>query len=998
MSAAASVGAPVIRALEIGFIIAFLVVPVLISTALKEVFNTPKDILLGCTTLGIFAVIAVEALFHQRIRLPRNRAGAFVLAFLGWAALSLAWSSDIAVASRDLGYHTSLVILFFAGFYYGREEERVDNLLHFPIAAGVLAAGFGLMQFYVLDEVVLPRVVVWPILALGAALLGFSAAVRAPDGEGDAARSGLGRAVSFAFERPVVGLAVMAGLTAGFDAETPAVLVLAFILVVLWVFVRALDPKETILTLAIRALVGIFTMLLANLIDPQLLLVLAIGMLLDESARTDESESGFLLAAGLLAVCATALRQDWNLGFLVLPGKPEEPVKIYSFMGHRNYLAGYIIAVLPLAVVRMVAAWTVVAPRDRGAWGVRLWRVTVYLTAIGLMLVTLMNTHTRGAWIGGIASLLFLVVWLLIRYRPFRLAGLVGLVVGAVGLIVVLFGWKTIEVPGLGTYSNPLNRHHQSAGRRAAETLNLHIGSAFQRALIYRTAWWIIFDHPMNCLLGTGIGTFGLNYMPAQKKVLKVPQNRKYVPAVNKSIYAHNEYWHYWSEVGLVGLGLLFGALYALLSAAHTRLREEPPGGPGLMFLGMCASLIATLVHNVFTFDFHLSYSGALFCSIAGMVLAQADGEFREYSWAALTGGTPEGRNPALVPGLALVVAGIVPMIHHLAGEAMRDHFWRNGFLKFRAQRFEEAFLDFEKAIAADPTRGEVLFDFGRSLMDSGRNQPAIKVFEQAKATFVDPANDHNIALCYYKEGKMAEAEAHYKKALELNEIYEQSLANLSYMYLASERDGEALGLLEIGSKNYPSNAAFPTSMGVVLAKQGRFPEAKVHFEKALKLNPKKASIWINAGTVYYNLGEVDEAEKAYVRALELEPNDAIGKQKLALVQLAKWGKAAKDNPNDLEIRRNYAMSLLAAGHAGPAASEARNILEAYPEDHATRYAYARALDLQGYREDARRELERLVREMPAGHALRGRVDELLRAVQAPPKPEAAPPPPREGP
>jgi Flp pilus assembly protein TadD len=189
----------------------------------------------------------------------------------------------------------------------------------------------------------------------------------------------------------------------------------------------------------------------------------------------------------------------------------------------------------------------------------------------------------------------------------------------------------------------------------------------------------------------------------------------------------------------------------------------------------------------------------------------------------------------------------------------------------------------------------------------------------------------------------MAEAEAHYRKALELNEIYEQSLANLSYMYLATERDDEALGLLAIGTKHYPGNAAFPTSMGVVLAKQGKFLEAREHFDKAVKLNPKKASIWINAGTVYYNLGDTEAAEKAYLRALELEPNDAVARQKLALTQLAKWGKAAKDNPNDLEVRRNYAMALLAAGHAGPAASETRNILEAYPEDHATRYAYAKS-------------------------------------------------------
>ena len=150
------------------------------------------------------------------------------------------------------------------------------------------------------------------------------------------------------------------------------------------------------------------------------------------------------------------------------------------------------------------------------------------------------------------------------------------------------------------------------------------------------------------------------------------------------------------------------------------------------------------------------------------------------------------------------------------------------------------------EGLSHDSTLGELLFDFGRVLMDSNdkprvkkadidkynvetikrnlnihtmyqrpefekdhsklpanedltdlnltNNFIAVSSFLEATHNFTDPANFHNIALCFYKESQRAsrpsaekkilaqKSEDFYRKAIDLNPIYAQSLSNLGYL------------------------------------------------------------------------------------------------------------------------------------------------------------------------------------------------------------------------
>lgn len=1057
MKAYEPVSQPLARGIELCLILLLLFSPLIISTQLKQVFNTPKYTFVGFLAVLLGCFYSVDCLFERRLRLPAHPASWCLIGFILFGGLSMLWASDMAVASRDFGYHASMLSIFLAAFVYGRLEDRVDNLLHFPIAAGVIAAGYGFMQYFGLDERLFRILTVWPVLTLGGGFLLVA---------------GLARSSTNFLTKPAIYLSLLAGVAAGVKA--PLSQFLGLTVLATWFFFR-FDSRDR-LGLGMRLSVALMLLLLSSLLTPTVLLLLAPAILLDDSLKREVPEDGpVYLGVFLISAAITAAILGWDLTFLILPKKPLEAVKIYSFMGHRNYLAGFLIAVIPLVVVRIFGLWAVVpANEQRGFSLQRIWRLGVYFATLLLMATAVVLCQTRGAWIGGMASLGFMFVIWVTKYSAFRAKSLLGMVLGSVALLACLFGFKQLSLPGGTKIENPLNLHPKSAGFRLSETFNIQGGSAFQRALIYRTTWRIIFDHWFNTLFGTGLGTFGLHYMPAQKYVLQQPKNAKYLRMSNKSIYAHNEYWHYWSEVGVIGIFLLFGFLYGLGSIAQRRLLEEPPGIPNLMFLGMCGSLVATSVHNFFTFDFHLAYSGGIFFCLAGIVLAQADGRFWNLSFfetpvrQRAPGGavevsfrphsdeglrfdcwvreslldpdqsqgiiliSPQGRKTpldldrqgriqvvrpletgtwkvqldgisselkdllvevlpqdlfhdpdaptsnleklCLFVGLAMVCAGAVGMVQGLANEVLRDYYWRNGFLKFRLKRFEEAFLDYERAVHADPTKGEVLFDFGRALMDSQRNQPAIKVFRQAKATFVDPANDHNVALCYYKEKQPDKAEEHYRKALTLNPIYEQSLTNLSFMLLqraqlkkneagevVHDDMAEAEELLLRGYRVYPWNNRFASTLGVLYAKKRDLDKAREWFTKALEREPESASLWLNLGSVELNSQNFDAAEKALLKTKELDPKNQHVPGQLALVQVGRWGTRAQQESQNLEVRRNFALALLSARQYANAARECRLVLAAYPQDPVCLFTLGRALESLGQGPQALAEYQKLL-------------------------------------
>jgi tetratricopeptide (TPR) repeat protein len=94
----------------------------------------------------------------------------------------------------------------------------------------------------------------------------------------------------------------------------------------------------------------------------------------------------------------------------------------------------------------------------------------------------------------------------------------------------------------------------------------------------------------------------------------------------------------------------------------------------------------------------------------------------------------------------------------------------------------------------------------------------------------------------------------------------------------------EAHGLIAAALVQTPDNAAVLDSMGWVLFRQGRLPEALEYLERANALGDD-AEIDLHLGEVHWALGDRDAARATWQRALEAYPNDVRLKERLERAQ-----------------------------------------------------------------------------------------------------------------
>jgi tetratricopeptide (TPR) repeat protein len=84
---------------------------------------------------------------------------------------------------------------------------------------------------------------------------------------------------------------------------------------------------------------------------------------------------------------------------------------------------------------------------------------------------------------------------------------------------------------------------------------------------------------------------------------------------------------------------------------------------------------------------------------------------------------------------------------------------------------------------------------------------------------------------------------------------------------------------------------------GVQLQESGKYKEAAMEYEKALKIDRKYAEAWSNLGYTLRKQGKFDQAVKAYKKAIKLDPNLAEAHEYLgeAYAEMGKFDLAEKN-------------------------------------------------------------------------------------------------------
>ncbi|MEO0939019.1 MAG: tetratricopeptide repeat protein [Pseudomonadota bacterium] len=124
-------------------------------------------------------------------------------------------------------------------------------------------------------------------------------------------------------------------------------------------------------------------------------------------------------------------------------------------------------------------------------------------------------------------------------------------------------------------------------------------------------------------------------------------------------------------------------------------------------------------------------------------------------------------------------------------------------------------------------------------------------------------------AISFEREGRWNEAEADFRRALELNPGQPQVLNYLGYSLVEKQiKLDEALAMIEEAVAASPDSGYIVDSLGWVLYRLGRYEEAVVHMERAVELMPVDPVVNDHLGDVYWAVGREREAMFQWKRAL----------------------------------------------------------------------------------------------------------------------------------
>jgi tetratricopeptide (TPR) repeat protein len=232
--------------------------------------------------------------------------------------------------------------------------------------------------------------------------------------------------------------------------------------------------------------------------------------------------------------------------------------------------------------------------------------------------------------------------------------------------------------------------------------------------------------------------------------------------------------------------------------------------------------------------------------------------------------------------GNALLLAGRVPEAideYHRALQINPDFADAHNDLGSAFQRKNEipqALAEFETALQLDPEDAQAHFNRALILQQTGRLPEAIADYRQAIALKPDdaparrnleialrlagespdaanpapsatPANDaqnhYNQGLLLQRSGRLAEAEAEYQQALQINPDDEKAHYNLGTALAQSGQFPEATVQFQAVVRLVPNSIQARNNLAVVLAKTGRIPEAIEQLKDAQQIDPDNADI-----------------------------------------------------------------------------------------------------------------------------------------------------------
>ena len=431
---------------------------------------------------------------------------------------------------------------------------------------------------------------------------------------------------------------------------------------------------------------------------------------------------------------------------------------VTSTLGHSNFLAQYLIAVLPLCLSLFIKSSKT---EEAVFWGG------------GFLIVfsCLILTFVRGGWLGFlVSSVVFFLLYNLnikekkkkafsVKEKRIAIVFIIVLVIGGILLSSKSYIFKTIFISS----EKSIETINPDAGKNTE--FEYKILTALLRLEMWKSAVEMIKKYPV---FGVGLGNYSVQ-SPKFRTTNELKVN-KYLP-----FWAHNDYLQIASETGILGISafLFLLATFFYKAIKSLRLMEK---NLMIVAIGLISSLPATLTHSFFSFNLYQIVPTMLLWLCMGLVMASRDGEeFRfEFSYPEII--KKYGEVPLkIIAGIAVFVLFSIGYIDSLK-PLMADIYYSRAERSSMREQWEESVPLLEKANELEPANPKYRYAFALSFYKTGKFRESI---ENGKiAHRLNPyVADVNRILCfshneigneYAKDGETDSAIKEYDEVIRL--------------------------------------------------------------------------------------------------------------------------------------------------------------------------------------------------------------------------------------
>ena len=259
----------------------------------------------------------------------------------------------------------------------------------------------------------------------------------------------------------------------------------------------------------------------------------------------------------------------------------------------------------------------------------------------------------------------------------------------------------------------------------------------------------------------------------------------------------------------------------------------------------------------------------------------------------------------------------------------------------------------------------------------------SVALWEHALAvTTANHRAENNLGHALARQGRTAEAVAHYAEALRIAPDDAEAHANLGLALADLGRTPEAIDHYEQALGLLPGDVEAHDNLGVALMSQGRIDDALPHFAEAVRLDPSLALSHNDLGVALARKERFEEAIRELSVALQLDPGYAEARRNLAVAHnglgaaladrgtldqaIVHYAEALHLRPDLADAHANLARARAGQGRLDEARREAEEAVALEPRAADLRYDLAVLLARQGRTSDAKAQLESVLRLDPA--------------------------------